>query len=75
VSVTGVTRVVIPVGGAVLERDLFVVERAPGIVLFAHRSGSGRHSPRNRQVAEALNVARLAVDWFSRYLAGADDGR
>jgi dienelactone hydrolase len=61
VSVTGVTRVVIPVGDAVLEGDLFVVERVPGIVLFAHGSGSGRHSPRNRQVAEALNAAGIGA--------------
>lgn len=60
-SVTGVTRVVIPVGDAVLEGDLSLVERAPGIVLFAHGSGSGRHSPRNRQVAETLNAAGIGT--------------
>jgi putative phosphoribosyl transferase len=32
-----------------------------GIVVFAHGSGSGRHSPRNRQVAHLLNQSRLAT--------------
>lgn len=32
-----------------------------GIVLFAHGSGSGRHSPRNQFVAHALNEAGLAT--------------
>jgi putative phosphoribosyl transferase len=32
-----------------------------GIVVFAHGSGSGRHSPRNRQVAHILNHSRLAT--------------
>jgi pimeloyl-ACP methyl ester carboxylesterase len=61
VSVAGVTSVVIPVGDALLEGDLVLVERTPGIVLFAHGSGSGRHSPRNRQVAEALNAAGIST--------------
>ncbi|MGD9890852.1 MAG: dienelactone hydrolase family protein [Dehalococcoidia bacterium] len=33
----------------------------PGVVLFAHGSGSSRHSPRNRAVAAALNKAGLAT--------------
>ncbi|MCI0540952.1 MAG: dienelactone hydrolase family protein, partial [Verrucomicrobiales bacterium] len=32
-----------------------------GVVLFAHGSGSSRHSPRNRRVAAALNEASLAT--------------
>jgi putative phosphoribosyl transferase len=44
------TDVAIPVGDAVLQGDLVLPEAAVGIVLFAHGSGSGRHSPRNRQV-------------------------
>jgi putative phosphoribosyl transferase len=44
----------------------FVVpQNAVGVVLFAHGSGSGRHSPRNRYVASVLNgsgVATLLVD-------------
>src|SRR4051812_15071937 len=34
---------------------------ARGVVLFAHGSGSGRHSPRNRYVADELNRAGLAT--------------
>ncbi|MGZ4419143.1 MAG: dienelactone hydrolase family protein [Gaiellaceae bacterium] len=36
-------------------------ERALGIVLFAHGSGSGRNSPRNRQVAARLNEAAIGT--------------
>jgi putative phosphoribosyl transferase len=38
-----------------------VPEHAAGVVLFAHGSGSSRHSPRNRAVAEALHRRRLAT--------------
>src|SRR5437868_3250175 len=37
-----------------LHGDLVVPERANGVILFAHGSGSSRHSPRNRYVAEVL---------------------
>lgn len=46
---------------AVLQGDLTVPRGATGIVAFAHGSGSGRHSPRNRFVAEKLNEAGLAT--------------
>ena len=46
---------------AVLQGDLTVPREACGIVAFAHGSGSGRHSPRNRFVAEKLNEAGLAT--------------
>jgi dienelactone hydrolase len=43
-------------GGDVrLEGDLVEPAGARGVVVFAHGSGSGRHSPRNREVAGALN--------------------
>jgi dienelactone hydrolase len=48
-------------GAATLEGNLGVPEGAVGVVLFAHGSGSGRHSPRNRYVAEALRRAGLAT--------------
>nr|WP_211176876.1 alpha/beta family hydrolase [Pseudonocardia acidicola] len=52
----------IPAAGVVLEADLGVPqEPARGAVLFAHGSGSGRHSPRNRYVADELNRAGLAT--------------
>jgi dienelactone hydrolase len=45
----------IPSAGIALDGDLAVpAEEARGVVLFAHGSGSGRHSPRNRRVAGAL---------------------
>lgn len=47
-----------------LSGTLSIPEQARGIVLFAHGSGSGRHSPRNRQVAGALQEAGLATLLF-----------
>ena len=46
--------VTIPIEGAELEATLAVPKRAGGVVVFAHGSGSGRHSPRNRYVADRL---------------------
>ena len=51
----------IPVPGAELDADLALPGPAGGLVLFAHGSGSGRHSPRNRQVAAVLQQAGLAT--------------
>jgi putative phosphoribosyl transferase len=51
----------IPVAGVALEADVAVPERARGVVLFAHGSGSSRHSPRNRYVAAELGRAGLAT--------------
>ena len=48
-------------GSAELEGSLCVPETAAGIVLFAHGSGSSRHSPRNRYVAQALREGGLAT--------------
>jgi putative phosphoribosyl transferase len=55
------TEVAIPVGDAVVQGDVVFPEHALGIVLFAHGSGSSRHSPRNRFVAETLNEAGIAT--------------
>jgi dienelactone hydrolase len=55
----------IPASGVVLDGDLTLPDNARGAVLFAHGSGSSRHSPRNRAVAGALNrrgMATLLVD-------------
>jgi putative phosphoribosyl transferase len=43
---------------------LTVPEQAIGTVVFAHGSGSSRHSPRNRMLAAVLNQARLATLLF-----------
>ena len=44
-----------------LEGDLVVPAHASGIVLFAHGSGSSRHSPRNQHVAEMLRQSGLGT--------------
>jgi putative phosphoribosyl transferase len=49
------------VGSVILEGNLDIPESARGVVLFAHGSGSGRHSPRNRYVAEELRQAGLGT--------------
>ena len=54
----------VPAGAVLLEGNLSRPERSSGIVLFAHGSGSGRHSPRNRAVAKALNAGDLATLLF-----------
>ena len=51
----------ISAGGVFLKGDLVIPERARGAVLFAHGSGSSRHSPRNQFVAERLQEAGLAT--------------
>lgn len=53
--------VTIPVGSTQLEGDLTLPQSARGLVIFAHGSGSGRHSPRNRFVARELTSSRLAT--------------
>lgn len=58
----GEERVVrIAAGSVTLEGNLSLPVGAGGIVLFAHGSGSSRHSPRNRYVARLLNEAKLAT--------------
>jgi dienelactone hydrolase len=56
-----VEEVLIPVGDVALEADITIPMVASGIVLFAHGSGSGRHSPRNRYVASMLHDAGLGT--------------
>lgn len=51
----------IPADGAAITGDLVVPERSGAVVLFAHGSGSSRHSPRNRAVAAALREAGLGT--------------
>lgn len=54
----------IPSGGAWLYGDLALPAGFPGVVLFVHGSGSGRHSARNRQVAHRLQQAGIATLLF-----------
>jgi dienelactone hydrolase len=71
----------IPSGDAVLDGDLMVPSGASGIAVFAHGSGSSRHSPRNRNVARVIREAGVgsllfdlltreeeAIDVFTRHL-------
>jgi pimeloyl-ACP methyl ester carboxylesterase len=51
----------VPAGAVTLEGNLTVPEQSRAVVLFAHGSGSSRHSPRNRYVARVLNEAKLAT--------------
>ena len=51
-------------GGVDLDGDLVVVPDSPGIVVFAHGSGSSRRSPRNRGVAAQLQGAGLSTLLF-----------
>ena len=58
------TRVTVPAGKVSLEGELAVPKGAQGVVLFAHGSGSSRHSPRNRFVAAALQEGNLGTLLF-----------
>jgi putative phosphoribosyl transferase len=61
-SVEGEERLIrITAGAVLLEGNLSLPVGASGVVLFAHGSGSSRHSPRNRYVARLLNAAKLAT--------------
>jgi putative phosphoribosyl transferase len=60
----GQEEVAIPLGDLVLGGGLSVPEGAGGLVVFAHGSGSSRHSPRNRFVAGVLNHAGLGTLLF-----------
>lgn len=51
----------IPAGTATIEGMLEIPEHAVGLVLFAHGSGSSRHSPRNNYVAGVLRQAGVGT--------------
>lgn len=54
----------ISIGRITLEGDLVIPKNSPGIVMFAHGSGSSRHSSRNRYVARVLQDAGLSTLLF-----------
>ena len=59
----------VPAGTAELEGNLRIHESARAIVVFAHGSGSSRHSPRNRFVADHLasaGLGTLLIDLLTR---------
>src|SRR6266850_8129691 len=51
----------VSVGESTIQGDLNIPENSSAIVVFAHGSGSSRHSPRNKFVAEVLNQGGLAT--------------
>jgi pimeloyl-ACP methyl ester carboxylesterase len=51
----------VPNGAGALEADLRIPERAKGLVVFAHGSGSSRYSRRNRAVSEFLDARGFAT--------------
>lgn len=61
--------VLIPSGNVQLEGELNIPARGSGVVLFAHGSGSSRHSPRNKYVARTLHdssIGTLLFDLLTR---------
>lgn len=61
---TGPVELPVDGGATTLPGDLTLPDGTPGLVVFAHGSGSSRHSPRNRAVAESLNAAGLGTLLF-----------
>lgn len=62
-------KVEVPIGRVVLHGDLVLPRNATGLVVFAHGSGSSRHSPRNRFVARVIQdagVGTLLFDLLTR---------
>ncbi len=57
----GEALVSVPSGRVLLEGILELPRTSSGVVVFSHGSGSGRHSPRNRYVAQELNGAGLGT--------------
>jgi len=62
----------IPTDGVSLAGDLAIPAGASGVVLFAHGSGSSRHSPRNRFVARTIRASGIATLLFD-LLSPAED--
>jgi putative phosphoribosyl transferase len=70
------TAVLVPSGDQALEGDLGIPPDPHGLVLFAHGSGSSRHSPRNQYVARALErvgLATLLIDLLTSGEEAIDD--
>lgn len=56
--------IAIPFEGFELDGELVIPQDACGVVLFAHGSGSSRHSPRNQFVAQTLQRHRIGTLLF-----------
>jgi putative phosphoribosyl transferase len=68
-----VNEVRISAGSVALEGNLSLPDHAIALVLFAHGSGSRRHSPRNHFVARTLNNAGLATLLFDLLTAQEEE--
>ncbi|MFC6863060.1 dienelactone hydrolase family protein [Halomicroarcula sp. GCM10025817] len=69
------TNVAIPVGDVELDGILAIPPDASGVVVFAHGSGSSRHSPRNNFVAEVLRDRGLGTLLFDLLTEREDEVR
>lgn len=68
--------ITIPVGQHIhLDGELILPEDARGLVIFSHGSGSSRHSPRNKQVAGALQRQGMATLLFDLLTQEEDQNR
>lgn len=65
----------LPVDDVELEGVLGIPDGASGLVVFAHGSGSSRHSPRNNAVAATLRERGLATLLFDLLTAAEDERR
>src|SRR4030095_10407019 len=72
VIIPRIRNVVIAAEGARLDGVLKLPPSATGLVLFAHGSGSSRHSPRNTYVADVLNEAGVGTLLFDLLTATED---
>jgi putative phosphoribosyl transferase len=66
------TQLVLDASGVRLDADVVMPDDAVGVVLFAHGSGSSRHSPRNRAVATELNRRGLGTVLMDLLTPGED---
>lgn len=60
----GNSEIQIPIDSIALEGNLIIPEGAKGIVIFAHGSGSSRHSPRNQYIAKELQRSGIGTLLF-----------
>ncbi len=67
--------VLVAAGPVSVAGQLTIPENAKGIVIFAHGSGSSRHSPRNRYVAQVLNEAGIATLLFDLLTSAEERNR
>src|SRR5436853_4478570 len=68
-----ISDVAIPVGRQRLEGELVLPSDSSAVVLFAHGSGSSRHSPRNQYVARVLHDAGLGTLLFDLLTPGEEE--